>query len=76
MIFFNIFFNKELSDGPMWRKLAETEEINCWKNYWTNFLFLNNIIAVTEPVNFLRKLLNKLKLFNFAVLTTNLVCGC
>lgn len=41
---------KYLGDGPVWRKLKESQEINCRENYWTNLLFINNFVNPSKIV--------------------------
>ncbi|XP_053674392.1 nose resistant to fluoxetine protein 6-like [Anopheles nili] len=38
-----------LQDGPIWRRVAETERTFCRRNWWANALFVNNYLTVSEP---------------------------
>uniref|UniRef100_A0A182FHE2 Acyltransferase 3 domain-containing protein n=1 Tax=Anopheles albimanus TaxID=7167 RepID=A0A182FHE2_ANOAL len=38
-----------LQDGPIWRRLAETERTFCRNNWWANVLYVNNYLTVSEP---------------------------
>lgn len=41
---------KYLGDGPIWRRLKESQEITCRENYWTNLLFINNFVNPSKIV--------------------------
>lgn len=41
---------KYLGEGPIWRKLKESQEINCKENYWLNLLFINNFVNQSKIV--------------------------
>ncbi|ETN62656.1 hypothetical protein AND_005646 [Anopheles darlingi] len=38
-----------LQDGPIWKRLAETERTFCRNNWWANVLYVNNYLTVSEP---------------------------
>ncbi|XP_058123495.1 nose resistant to fluoxetine protein 6 [Anopheles ziemanni] len=38
-----------LQDGPVWRRVAETERTFCRSNWWANVLYVNNYLTVSEP---------------------------
>uniref|UniRef100_A0A182IST2 Acyltransferase 3 domain-containing protein n=3 Tax=Anopheles atroparvus TaxID=41427 RepID=A0A182IST2_ANOAO len=38
-----------LQDGPIWKRVAETERTFCRTHWWANVLYLNNYITVSEP---------------------------
>ncbi|XP_029725442.2 nose resistant to fluoxetine protein 6-like [Aedes albopictus] len=39
----------KLQDGPVWKRMAETERTFCRKNWWANLLFVNNYFTVDGP---------------------------
>ncbi|XP_040153938.1 O-acyltransferase like protein-like [Anopheles arabiensis] len=39
----------KLQTGPLWRWGAETEQIFCRRNWWTNLLYINNYVHADEP---------------------------
>ncbi|XP_055629971.1 nose resistant to fluoxetine protein 6-like [Toxorhynchites rutilus septentrionalis] len=39
----------KIQDGPVWKRIAETERTFCRKNFWANILFINNYFTVDEP---------------------------
>ncbi|XP_053686956.1 nose resistant to fluoxetine protein 6-like [Sabethes cyaneus] len=39
----------KLQDGPIWKRVAETERTFCRNNWWANLLFVNNYLTVDEP---------------------------
>ncbi|XP_001661710.2 nose resistant to fluoxetine protein 6 [Aedes aegypti] len=39
----------KLQDGPVWKRVAETERTFCRNNWWANLLFVNNYFTVDEP---------------------------
>ncbi|XP_058465293.1 nose resistant to fluoxetine protein 6-like [Malaya genurostris] len=39
----------KLQDGPVWKRVAETERTFCRNNWWANLLFANNYFTVDEP---------------------------
>lgn len=51
LIYFNATWFVRLQNGPIWKFMAETERTYCRKNWWTNLLFINNIINTNEPVS-------------------------
>lgn len=51
VIVFNATWLMRLGDGPVWRRITEPEKYFCRVNSWTNFLFINNYISVSEPVS-------------------------
>uniref|UniRef100_A0A182NJB8 Acyltransferase 3 domain-containing protein n=1 Tax=Anopheles dirus TaxID=7168 RepID=A0A182NJB8_9DIPT len=38
-----------LQDGPVWKRVAETERTFCRSNWWANVLYVNNYLTVSEP---------------------------
>uniref|UniRef100_A0A182UXI0 Acyltransferase 3 domain-containing protein n=1 Tax=Anopheles merus TaxID=30066 RepID=A0A182UXI0_ANOME len=38
-----------LQDGPIWKRVAETERTHCRTNWWANVLYVNNYVTVSEP---------------------------
>ncbi|XP_035910415.1 nose resistant to fluoxetine protein 6-like [Anopheles stephensi] len=38
-----------LQDGPIWKRVAETERTYCRSNWWANVLYVNNYLTVSEP---------------------------
>uniref|UniRef100_A0A1S4GUV1 Acyl_transf_3 domain-containing protein n=1 Tax=Anopheles gambiae TaxID=7165 RepID=A0A1S4GUV1_ANOGA len=38
-----------LQDGPIWKRVAETERTYCRTNWWANVLYVNNYVTVSEP---------------------------
>ncbi|XP_052893013.1 nose resistant to fluoxetine protein 6-like [Anopheles moucheti] len=38
-----------LQDGPVWKRVAETERTYCRTNWWANVLYVNNYVTVSEP---------------------------
>uniref|UniRef100_A0A4Y0BK97 Acyl_transf_3 domain-containing protein n=1 Tax=Anopheles funestus TaxID=62324 RepID=A0A4Y0BK97_ANOFN len=38
-----------LQDGPVWKRVAETERTYCRSNWWANVLYVNNYFTVSEP---------------------------
>uniref|UniRef100_A0A182JNH6 Acyltransferase 3 domain-containing protein n=1 Tax=Anopheles christyi TaxID=43041 RepID=A0A182JNH6_9DIPT len=38
-----------LQDGPIWKRVAETERTYCRTNWWANVLYVNNYLTVSEP---------------------------
>lgn len=40
-----------MNDGPYWKSIIYKEAERCQKNWWTNFLFINNYINTDEQVN-------------------------
>ncbi|XP_049542768.1 nose resistant to fluoxetine protein 6-like [Anopheles darlingi] len=38
-----------VQDGPIWKRLAETERTFCRNNWWANVLYVNNYLTVSEP---------------------------
>lgn len=39
-----------IGDGPMWPKQIESAE-NCRESWWTNLLYVNNLVLVDKQVN-------------------------
>ncbi|XP_065086708.1 nose resistant to fluoxetine protein 6-like [Ochlerotatus camptorhynchus] len=39
----------KLQDGPLWKRVSETERTFCRNNWWANLLFVNNYFTVDEP---------------------------
>ncbi|XP_055607880.1 nose resistant to fluoxetine protein 6-like isoform X2 [Uranotaenia lowii] len=39
----------KMQDGPIWKRLAETERTFCRNNWWANLLYVNNYFTVDEP---------------------------
>lgn len=50
MIVFHTFVLLHLADGPLWKKIAIQESEYCQKNWWSNFLFINNYVDAEHPV--------------------------
>ena len=34
--------------GPQWHRYIETSETSCHKNWWTNILYINNIVGLNQ----------------------------
>ncbi|XP_062550046.1 nose resistant to fluoxetine protein 6-like isoform X2 [Armigeres subalbatus] len=49
MILFDATWLIKLQDGPVWKRIAETERTFCRNNWWANLLFVNNYFTVDEP---------------------------
>lgn len=41
----------ENASGPLWRHIYEREQLACRKNWWTNLLFINNVVRTDERVS-------------------------
>uniref|UniRef100_A0A182N9Y4 Acyltransferase 3 domain-containing protein n=1 Tax=Anopheles dirus TaxID=7168 RepID=A0A182N9Y4_9DIPT len=39
----------KLQTGPLWRWGAETEQVFCRRNWWTNLLYVNNYVNPNQP---------------------------
>lgn len=50
MMLFDATWLYKIQDGPGWKRLAETERYNCRTNMWTNLLYINNYINVSDMV--------------------------
>lgn len=57
LILFNATWLVRLQNGPLWPHITDTERTFCRENWWTNLFYINNIVAVSEPVS--KKLLSK-----------------
>lgn len=67
----------QLGDGPLWDEMVAEDHANCRKYWWTNLLFINNLVYPNDMVTFYAKFTSFLffKLL-FLVFATNLVpCG-
>ncbi|XP_025407688.1 nose resistant to fluoxetine protein 6-like isoform X2 [Sipha flava] len=49
MIAFHTFVLLHLADGPLWKKIAIQESDYCQRNWWSNFLFINNYVNADHP---------------------------
>ncbi|XP_015378040.1 PREDICTED: nose resistant to fluoxetine protein 6-like, partial [Diuraphis noxia] len=49
MIAFHTFVLLHLADGPLWKKIAIQESVNCQNSWWSNFLFINNYVHADHP---------------------------
>ncbi|XP_058833864.1 nose resistant to fluoxetine protein 6-like [Topomyia yanbarensis] len=49
MILLDATWLYKLQDGPVWKRVAETERTFCRNNWWANLLFANNYFTVDEP---------------------------
>ncbi|XP_052873708.1 nose resistant to fluoxetine protein 6-like [Anopheles cruzii] len=38
-----------LQDGPIWKRIVETERTFCRSNWWANVLYVNNYVTVSQP---------------------------
>lgn len=50
LILFNATWLVRLQNGPLWPHITDTERTFCRANWWTNLFYINNIVAVSEPV--------------------------
>lgn len=50
MMFFDATWLYKIQNGPGWKRLAETERYNCRTNMWTNLLYINNYVNVSDMV--------------------------
>ncbi|KAL1399496.1 hypothetical protein pipiens_008163 [Culex pipiens pipiens] len=50
MILLDATWLNRLQDGPVWKRVAETERTFCRNNWWANLAFVNNYFTVDEPV--------------------------
>lgn len=44
----------QMGSGPLWDELVADDYRNCKKNWWTNVLFINNLVHPEEQVYFFR----------------------
>lgn len=51
LVFFTSTWFAYVQDGPIWPRASEIDRGFCRKNWWTNLLFINNIVNADEPVN-------------------------
>jgi hypothetical protein len=49
VILFNTSKLLYIQTGPYWRFIAESERSLCRENWWTNLLFVNNYVNITNP---------------------------
>ncbi|XP_038121399.1 nose resistant to fluoxetine protein 6 [Culex quinquefasciatus] len=49
MILLDATWLNRLQDGPVWKRVAETERTFCRNNWWANLAFVNNYSTVDEP---------------------------
>lgn len=49
VVFFHASYFSKILSTPQWIEIAQTVRLNCRKNWWTNLLFVNNILNPTEP---------------------------
>ncbi|XP_035793618.1 nose resistant to fluoxetine protein 6-like [Anopheles albimanus] len=49
VILFHATWLLKLQKGPFWRWGAETEQVFCRRNWWTNLLYINNYVHADQP---------------------------
>ncbi|ETN67035.1 hypothetical protein AND_001167 [Anopheles darlingi] len=49
VILFHATWLLKLQYGPIWRWGAETEQVFCRRNWWTNLLYINNYVNADQP---------------------------
>ncbi|XP_050094016.1 nose resistant to fluoxetine protein 6-like [Anopheles aquasalis] len=49
VILFHATWLLKLQKGPIWRWGAETEQVFCRRNWWTNMLYINNYVNAEQP---------------------------
>ena len=37
--------------GPLWESLQPSDKVYCEKYWWTNLLYVNNLVHLDEPVS-------------------------